>query len=153
MLTSAPLAPFTVATFQVGRPLFGSQWLALLLVLGLIAVLLALVAGLGRWLAATHPAPPPVVKAATTVAALPSAPTGSATVDVVGSNPTLAGEVPAEVVPVIIAAIAASLGNRARVTAIRPFVGPSAAVPSLEALMQQWSYEGRRQIYSSHKVR
>jgi hypothetical protein len=27
------------------------------------------------------------------------------------------------------------------------------APPSVEALMQQWSLEGRREIYGSHKVR
>jgi len=152
MNPALPLTPFTVATFQVGRPLFGSQWLALLLVLGLIAGLLALVALLGRWLAATHPAPPTPVKTATTVAALPSAQNEAAQVAAISAQPTLSGDVPAEVVPVVIAAVAACLGNQARVTSIGPFIVHT-AIPSLEALMQQWSYEGRRQIYSSHKVR
>jgi len=30
---------------------------------------------------------------------------------------------------------------------------PLFSPPSIEALMAQWSLEGRRQIYSSHKVR
>ncbi len=157
MNASLPLAALAADPFQVGRPLFGNQWLALLAASGLIALLLLAVALLGRWLAATHPAPP-VKVAATSVAVVPPPVTGAAantvaSVGLVNSDPVLTGDVPHELVPVIIAAVAASLGAGVRVTAIRPFVEHPVATPSLEALMQQWSYEGRRQIYSSHKVR
>ena len=53
--------------------------------------------------------------------------------------------------PAIIAcAVRTTLGDRAQVTAVS-LVPPHA--PSVEALMLQWSLEGRRQIYTSHKVR
>jgi hypothetical protein len=142
--TLATLAP---DAFQVGHPLFGNQWLALLAVLGLIGVLLALVALLGRWLAATHPEPVPIRPTTATVVSL-----GIPSI-AISATPMLDGDVPAELVPVIVAAIASAFGERARVTSIRPFVVGTVPVPSLEALMQQWSHEGRRQIYSSHKVR
>jgi len=135
----APL-PLAVSTFVVGQPLFGNQWLALLAAGGAIALLLVFVALLGRWLAATHPAPPPK--------SIPVASTGN-TSPLVPAIPAAAGsDIPPEVIPVIIAAITACLGTGYQVSAIRPV-----SAPSLEALMQQWSYEGRRQIYSSHKVR
>lgn len=128
-----------LAEFQVGRPLFGSPWLALLLVLALVAVFIALVALLGRWLAATHP----------DAVAVP----GPAIVAAVPASPSIADEVPPEFIPVILAAVAEVFGPKARVASIRPFPPHSVAMPSIEALMQEWSHEGRRQIYSSHKVR
>lgn len=128
--------------FQVGRPLFGHVGLALLAVLGAIAVFLVAVTLLGRWLAATHPAPPPRPVVVVQV------PTPAHT-----KAPDLGPDVPAEVVPVVLAAVAQIFGDRARVAAIRQGGASPIVVPSLEALMQQWSYEGRRQIYSSHKVR
>lgn len=119
---SLPLLPCA----EVGRPLFGSQTLALGVVLIGVALLMVAVALAGRWLAATHPAPPP---------------------------PPVAAPVPPETVPsaeifiVIAAAVAATLGRRARVAAIKPVTPPA------EAMIQPWSVEGRRQIYSSHQIR
>ncbi len=109
-------------------PLFGSAWLALLAVLVCVAAFMAAVAAVGRWLAATHPDPAPVAKA------LPA---------------SAAASVTPEVLAVIAAAVATQLGARARIA----FVRAAAPAPSVEMLMQQWSLEGRRQIYSSHKVR
>jgi hypothetical protein len=114
----------------VGRPLFGNQWLALLAILAGIAVFLVVVAAVGRWLAATHPEPAP--RAVST----PPAP--------VVQEPT------PEVLAVIAAAVATTLGASARVTSVE-IVPPHA--PNVESLMVQWSLEGRRQIYTSHKVR
>jgi hypothetical protein len=145
MTVSLPFA----AAFQVGRPLFGNQWLALLAAVGCIALLLVAVALLGRLLAATHPAP--AAKAAPT--SVEPASTVITAASVIGSAPVITGEVPPEIVPVILAAMTAYIGARVRVAAIQRVSAPVPAVPSLEALMQQWSYEGRRQIYSSHKVR
>lgn len=141
------LAAVSTDAFQIGRPLFGNQWLALLLILGLIGGLLAGVALLGHWLAATHPDPAPAKPTTATVVSL-----GGPSV-AIAATPVLGGDVPAELVPVIVAAIASAFGERARVTLIRPYLAGTPAAPSLEALMQQWSHEGRRQIYSSHKVR
>lgn len=112
---------------QAHRPLFGSQWLALLAVLAGTAVFMLLIALVGRWLAATHPEPAVAPKAAV-------------------AEPTVLHPTP-ETLAIIAAAVAAHLGTRARITSIR------AGGPSVETLMQQWSLEGRRQIYSSHQVR
>jgi len=115
--------PFAAAV----QPLFGSQWLALAVVLAGVAVFMAVVAGVGRWLAATHPDAPrrPVA---------PPVPTGPSP----------------EVLAVIAAAVAVTAGPRARIAAVEL---AKAEPPSVEMLMQQWSVEGRRQIYSSHQVR
>lgn len=110
------------------RPLFGNQWLALLAVLAGVALLMVAVAALGRWLAASHPEP---VRPAVPVAV-----------------PTDSAAIAPEVLAVIAASIAATIGARARIAAVRP-----ATVPNVEMLMQQWSLEGRRQIYSSHQIR
>jgi hypothetical protein len=113
------------------QPLFGNQWLALAAILAGIAVFMLAVAGIGRWLAATHPEP----------AALPAAITA----------PAAGGDAPTpELLAVIAAAVAVTAGPRSRITAVVP-VKP--ATPNLEMLMQQWSVEGRRQIYSSHQIR
>jgi hypothetical protein len=152
MHPSLTLAAVTPDSFQIGHPLFGNQWLALLAAMACIAVLLLAVALLGRWLAATHPDAPAKVVVAS-IAAAPAPAASIVVIPQIASNPVLAGDVPHELVPVIIAAVAAALGAGARVTSIRPFSDRTLPLPSLEALMQQWSYEGRRQIYSSHKVR
>jgi hypothetical protein len=123
-----PLAQAAPVAVEVGRPLFGSIWLALLAVCAGIAVFLVLVALLGRWLAATHPEPPPrPAHAPVPVSAPPEITTA-----------------------IIAAAITASLGEKAQVTGVKLVASP--AIPTVEMLMQQWSMEGRRQIYSSHKV-
>lgn len=112
------------------RPLFGNQWLALLAVLAGVAVFMAVIAAIGRWLAATHPQP--------------VLPPGASPEDVdVDLSPS------PQIVAVIAAAVSSQIGARARIASIRP----AHAGPSVEMLMQQWSLEGRRQIYSSHQVR
>jgi len=126
----AEIAPVAVAA---GHPLFGSVWLALFAVLGAIAVFLVLVALLGRWLAATHPDTPPRPAPA------------------MQPEPVAAMGITPELTAAIAASIATVLGAKARVAAIQ--FQPQHAAPSVEMLMQQWSMEGRRQIYSSHKVR
>jgi hypothetical protein len=142
-----PLPPLLAAAADpsIGRPLFGHAGLALLAVCAAIACLLAFVALVGRWLAATHPAPP-----------APAAGPGAQAVkthEVPEFRPDVGPGVDPELIPVMLAAAAQVLGLQARVVAIRVAAPASVSVPSLEALMQQWSYEGRRQIYSSHKVR
>ncbi len=115
---------------ETHRPLFGNQWLALLAVLACVAALIAAVALVGRWLAATHPDQP-----AKPLSALPSA-----------AVPAPSGTSP-ETLALIAACVTVTFGHRARIASIRT------AGPSVEVLMQQWSLEGRRQIYSSHQVR
>lgn len=122
-LSSLPLAEYH-------RPLFGNQWLALLAILAGVAVLMVAVAAVGRWLAATHPDAPPKPSAAKS------------------DIPVIEGTSP-ETLAVIAAAIAATIGGPARIASVRAIT----AAPSVEMLMQQWSIEGRRQIYSSHQIR
>ena len=124
---------------EVGRPLFDNQWLALFVILGSITAFLLAIAAVGRWLAATHPNEP----------AKPVQPIAPAESTPVATTPILSSETPAEVFAVIAAAVAVTLGAKARVTAISKASSESAA----ESSRLQWSMEGRRQIYSSHKVR
>jgi hypothetical protein len=60
-----------------------------------------------------------------------------------------AGGIPPEVLAVICAALAATLDSGEHVTGVREL--PEGAPPGM--LLQQWSLEGRRQIYSSHQFR
>lgn len=113
----------------VGQPLFGNFWIAMLLVLGSIALLMLAIALAGRWLAATHPDTPRV---APVLASVPEP-----------------EELSPETLAILASAVNAVVGPRAQVTAVTVVTPP----PSVEALMLQWSLEGRRQIYSSHKVR
>ena len=107
-------------------PLFGNQWISFGVILAGLVVLLAAVAALGRRRAITPPDVPP--KPAVTPTAATAGP----------SNETLA---------IIAACVAVTFGDRARIASVRP--GGS----SLEMFRQQWSVEGRREIYSSHKIR
>ncbi len=114
-----------------GHPLFGNQWLALLVILAGVVVFVLAVAGFGRWLAATHPAAQEKI-----------APGRAATPASSGLEP--------ELLSAIFAAVTIELGPTARIASIHPApIQP----PSVEGLMLQWAVEGRRQIYSSHKVR
>jgi len=125
----------------VGQPMFGSPWLALGVVLIGVAALMAAIAYVGRVLAATHPEP----SARPPVAPTPAAP--AAAVTATPAAPASTG-IPAEHITAIIAAVvAATVGRQARIVSMQP------QAPSVEMLMQQWSLEGRRQIYSSHQVR
>lgn len=103
-------------------------WMNLLWVLVGIAILMFAVAGVGLWLAATHPDPEPRVRPAPgpAVAATDLAP---------------------EVAAAIAAAVHVTFGASAQVTSV------SLQPASVENLMLTWSLEGRRQIYTSHKVR
>jgi hypothetical protein len=130
MISSLPLY-LASATPKVFPPLFGDKWLALAAILAGVAVLMAVVAGVGHWLAATHPDAP---------TKLPVAPKSS------GTSVAASGLSP-ETLAIIAASVTVVLGEHTRIAAIRPIA------PSVEMLMQQWSLEGRRQIYSSHQVR
>jgi hypothetical protein len=54
---------------------------------------------------------------------------------------------PAAIVAVIAAAVHSALGRHARVVSITPAAGAPGQTPFA------WSTEGRRSLYSSHKVR
>ena len=120
---------------ETGRPLFDNQWLALFVILGSITAFILAVASIGRWLASTHPDEP----------AKPVVP-----VEIASTTPPPASiETPVEIYAVIAAAVAVTLGAKARVASITA----APTEPSSESSRLQWSMEGRRQIYSSHKVR
>jgi hypothetical protein len=136
MFQSSLLLAASTATTKV-EPLFGNQWLALLAILAGVTVFLFAVAALGRWLASTHPdAPAPAPAPASAVAA--SAPVAATD-----------SEVPANIFAIISAAVAVTFGSKARIAGINS----GDASGSTDYSRQQWSMEGRRQIYSSHKVR
>jgi hypothetical protein len=120
MTTLLPTTLAAVAAPAKFEPLFGNQWLALLVILAGIAVFMVAIAAFGRWLAAGHPDEP-----------VPPAPVA----------PSI------EVFAAIAAAVAVTYGSRARITSVQP----STVVVDPGHL--QWGAEGRRQIYSSHKVR
>lgn len=118
----------------VGQPMFGNQWLALLAMLGLIAVFMAGVWALGRILAASHPDE-----------TKPDA-TGHIPAN---DHPDIAIKAPSpEILAVISAAVVATYGPRTQIMGVQTLHAPSA-----DALMLQWALEGRRQIYTSHNVR
>ncbi len=121
--------PLAAAT---GKPevLFGNQWLALGAMLAIIAVFLLVVAPAGPWHHATHPADPAAPPAP--VAAAPSADEG----------------ISPQVFAAIAGAVYATLGKSARVVAANV-----AVEAELEDARHLWAAEGRRQIYSSHRLR
>jgi hypothetical protein len=127
MLT-APHLPLAAAA--------GFPWMNLVWVLVGIAAFLVAVAAVGRYLAATHPDAPPKPRAA-----VPPAP---------APVPAATPGVPAEIAAVIAAAVYATMGASARVTSV---VLDESKPASVENLMHTWSLEGRREIYSSHRVR
>lgn len=120
------------------EPLFGNQLYALAAVLVGVTVLLFAVAGFGRWLASTHP------EANAAPAAAPAAHATQPEASAVEAGPT------AEVFAVIAAAVAATFGSKAHIASINSVPATDEDTPSARL---QWSMEGRRQIYSSHKVR
>lgn len=103
-------------------------WMNLVWVLVGITVFLFAVAGVGRWLAATHPDPEPRVRTAS-------------------GAPIAVADLAPEVAAAIAAAVHVTFGATAIVTSV------SLQPASVENLMLTWSLEGRRQIYTSHKVR
>lgn len=106
-------------------------WMNLVWILVGITVFLFAVAGVGRWLAATHPDPEPRVRAAS-------------------GSPISTADLSPEIAAAIAAAVHVTLGASAIVTSVS--LQPAQPV-SVEHLMLTWSLEGRRQIYTSHKVR
>ena len=106
-------------------------WMNLVWVLVGITVLLFAIAGVGRWLAATHPDPEPRVRP-------------------VSGAPIPTTDLAPEIAAAIAAAVHVTLGASATVTSVT--LQPAQPV-SVENLMLTWSLEGRRQIYTSHKVR
>lgn len=123
------------------EPLFGNQLYALAAVLVGVAAVLFAVAAVGRWLASTHPQE----------GAIPAASAASAPQEATASSNAAAASPSPEVFAVIAAAVAATFGSKAQIASINKV--PVAAEEETSGGRLQWSMEGRRQIYSSHKVR
>ncbi len=132
MITTLPLLA------EAGLTSPGGPWLSLASLLIAIAALVLSIISLRRPPAAAPVAAPgPVAIAAPPPPAPVAAPIPAAAV-----APVPAGIAP-ETMAIIAACVALTYGRRARIASIRP----------ADLLLQQWSVEGRRQIYSSHQVR
>jgi hypothetical protein len=112
-------------------------WLTLLVVLAGIAVLMLIIRGLGLFLAKQHPVPTP--KPAPPISPPPPV------------RETPGYDLDPHMVAVIAAVISTVISQPFRTLRITPM--PEKQDYSVEALMQIWSMEGRRQIYDSHKIR
>ncbi len=108
-----------------------TNWGMLSIILGGIFLFMFAIRILGLWLAATHPAPP-----VATVADHE---------EFVDESPVAAGLDP-KILAVIAATVSEVLKQPHRIVGVKK-------APSVESLMQHWSMEGRRAIYSSHKFR
>lgn len=98
-----------------------------------VVVVVALMLGirfLGQYLAATHPDSPDVQKQPVRKSSASTPPENE------------------QLLAVIAAAVHVATGRPHRIVSVSP-----ARPPSVESLMLQWSMEGRRAIYSSHRVR
>jgi hypothetical protein len=118
---------------EAGQALPGGPWLSLLTLGIALAALVLSIISLRR-----PPAPAPVALAAPP----PPAPVAAPVPAAAAVAPVPAGIAP-ETMAIIAACVALTYGKRARIASIRP----------ADLLLQQWSVEGRRQIYSSHQVR
>lgn len=118
------LRPLQMLADAAPPGLSATGWQTMFLIFGGIVALMFAVRLLGLYLAATHPEPLELPK------------------------PVLLAEPAIE--PKILAVIAATVSQIVpephRLIAVKK-------APSVESLMQQWSMEGRRAIYSSHKFR
>lgn len=143
-MTSFLLLPLASST---GFPWINLVWI----ILGIVA-LMFVVAGIGRWCARTHPDPQPAMPSAPVLTPVPTplaAPT--APVPVPAPAPAPMAEVDdLHMAAAIAAAVYETLGPSAVITSV-VLQTPNAV--SVENLMLVWSLEGRRQIYTSHKVR
>lgn len=131
-------------------PLALAPWAPRLgVVLAAVAVLMVGIRLMGEWLARTHPAPPaPTPAPVPVVKAVP----GVAPEDLPQVLPAVAFQagIPNDVVAAIRAAVAMVTPGAHRIVRVVP-ARPQG--PSVEWMMQVWSMEGRRQIYSSHNPR
>ncbi len=127
-LLNLPLAAAAGKT----EPLFGNQWLAIAVILVGITVFMMVIAVIGRWLAATHPDAPAPAPAPSPV--------------------TVADEgIPPQIFAAIAAAVYATLGQSVHIISAQHQL--VAVQSSEEDARHQWAAEGRRQIYSSHRLR
>ncbi len=113
----------------------GEQVEVLVIVLIGVTLLMLAVAGMGRLLARSHPVA--LVRQKKAVSE-----------ERAGTVPVAGDGISPQIMAVIAAAVHTVVREPHKITAIQ-----NPKTPSVELLMQTWSIEGRRQIYSSHKVR
>jgi len=106
---------------------FSYQVAGMIIVIGSLALLAVAVVVIGRLLQLAEPKAVPVVSG-----------------ERVSPEPSAGGDIPPEIRAVIAAAVVASLDGSYRVVEIQT---------STDVRLQAWSLEGRRQIFSSHRVR
>ena len=104
-----------------------TNWGLLFVILGGVFVFMLLVRVAGQFAAATHPDPPLIETQIAPDSAGPRA-------------------LDPKILAIIAVAVTEVLEQPHRIVAVKH-------APSVEALMQRWSMEGRRAIYSSHKFR
>jgi Na+-transporting methylmalonyl-CoA/oxaloacetate decarboxylase gamma subunit len=124
-------------------PFGAHQVFILLVVLAFVAVLMIAIRLLGEMLARSHPEAP--VRPRPKREAAPKAPAERQILEL--SVPAISAIDP-EILAVIAAATSNVIQQPYRIVAVS-----SPRRPPVESLMQVWSWEGRRQIYSSHRVR
>ncbi len=118
-----------------------SEWTTWVAVLGGLAgfasLLITLARGRGTPAAVPAPTPPPAPVAPARIQAPAPPPVPAPAV-------AAPAAIPDEIMALIAAAVAVTVGPNARVASV---------VPTPLDQQQQWSIEGRRQIYSSHQIR
>lgn len=127
-------------------PLDLQQLKVLLVVLAGVAVLMGLIRGVGEILARTHPEAGAPAKAKQPAAPAAVQPPKPEAIETLSIHPITA--IKPEVLAVIGSAVSTMVDGPFRILSVS-----SPRTPPVESLMQVWSWEGRRQIYSSHKVR
>ncbi|MFT3869846.1 MAG: hypothetical protein QM715_15455 [Nibricoccus sp.] len=123
------MSSFSPLLAEAGQSLFDNEWVAFFVILGSLTAFVHAIIAFRRSLA-TAPQPAKTATASAGVA-----------------TPAPAEGPSVEVFAAIAAAVAVTLGSKARIASVKP----STVVVDPGHL--QWSAEGRRQIYSSHKVR
>ncbi len=128
-------------------PFGAHQMFILLVVLAGVACVMVAIRILGEYLARTHPEAP---KRPRREREAPSKAPASAQAEpqVTELNVHAIPSIDPEILAVIAAATSNVIKHPYRIIAVS-----SPRRPPVESLMQVWSWEGRRQIYSSHRVR
>ena len=136
-----------ISLAAASSPFGAHQVYILLVVLAGVACLMVAIRLLGEVLARSHPEAPKRPRPQRgALAKAPAPPTAERQV------PELSVHAIPSIDPEILAVIAAATSNVIK-EPYRIVAVSSPRKPPVESLMQVWSWEGRRQIYSSHRVR
>ncbi len=128
-------------------PFGAEQMFILLVVLAGVACVMVAIRFLGEFLARTHPEAPKRPRRQPGAPSKAPAPT-PAEREVTEVHVPASPSIDPEILAVLAAATSDVIKHPYRIVAVS-----SPRRPPVESLMQVWSWEGRRQIYSSHRVR